>query len=576
VAALSHFIDQILPDDLCADAHDHARHHAFLTRALSLPVMGALTAPLLVSLQGALPLWQSMALVAGLIPILSILLMQRAQIFVAQIMLVGAWAALAASLSIGLGFSLAVFACLAAAFCEAHLQERGRINTGILLGVLTLALVVGAPRLAPSVADLVLSFCAALYVVNLVMQMRQEAERQQESFKSARHHHDALEQVLGDLRLHFNRAGAVSLVDPAVREKMPLTRRDLSGRGFFERVMLADRPALIKALGDAVQSGKVKTLRVHFHLRDEESPRARFVTPIYVPVDIRLQALASDEILALVRMIEPVAARLSEDQAWKEQLIANVSHELRAPLNAIIGFSDLLAAGPAAQDEAQRRDYAQIIQTSGQHLLDLVNALLDMSKMQSGAFPVMPDSFAFATLVDECCDMLKLKADEGGLSLRRQVQRDAGEMVADRRACKQILINLLSNAIKFTPQGGTVTVHAQQSGQDVLLAVRDTGVGIAPEDLPRLGDPFFQAQSDEPRALEGSGLGLSLVKGLVGLHGGAIAIESAPGQGTCVTIRLPMDCRPFAAGHAKPAIIHSAPRVAAGPLPDMMMVKKIA
>jgi cell cycle sensor histidine kinase DivJ len=101
-------------------------------------------------------------------------------------------------------------------------------------------------------------------------------------------------------------------------------------------------------------------------------------------------------------------------------------------------------------------------------------------------------------------------------------------------------------------------------------------VGIAPEDLPRLGDPFFQAQSDEPRAFEGSGLGLSLVKGLVGLHGGAIAIESAPGQGTCVTIRLPMDCRPFAAGHAKPAIIHSAPRVAAGPLPDMMMVKKIA
>jgi cell cycle sensor histidine kinase DivJ len=576
VAALSSFIDQILPDDLCADAHDHARHRAFLMRALSLPVMGALAAPLLVSLQGALPLWQSMALVAGLLPILSILLMQRAQIFVAQIMLVGAWAALAASLSIGLGFSLAIFACLAAAFCEAHLLVRGRINAGILLGVLTLALVIGAPRLAPSVADLVLGFCAALYVVTLVAQLRQQTARQQEDFKSTRHHHGALEQVLGDLRLHFNRAGAVSLVDPAVREKMPLTRRDLSGRGFFERVMLADRPALIKALGNAAQSGKVKKLRVHFHLRDEESPRARFVTPIYVPVDIRLQALASDEILALVRLVEPVAAQLSEDQAWKEQLIANVSHELRAPLNAIIGFSDLLATGPAAQDEAQRRDYAQIIQTSGQHLLDLVNALLDMSKMQSGAFPVTPDSFAFATLVDECCDMLKLKADEGGLSLRRQVQRDAGELVADRRACKQILINLLSNAIKFTPQGGTVTVHAQQSGQDVLLAVRDTGVGIAPEDLPRLGDPFFQAQSDEPRAFEGSGLGLSLVKGLVGLHGGAIAIESAPGQGTCVTIRLPMDCRPFSAGHAKPAIIHSAPRVAAGPLPDMMMVKKIA
>ena len=406
--------------------------------------------------------------------------------------------------------------------------------------------------------------------------MRDEAARLQEAFGLARHNHACLEQALGDVRLHFNRAGAVSLVDPASHEKMSLTRRDLSGRGFFERVMLADRPALIKALGDAAQSGTVKTVLVHVHLRDDESPRARFVTPIYVPMDVRLQALSHNEILALVRIVEPSAANVSADHAWTERLIANVSHELRTPLNAIIGFSDLLASHQSVNNEMQRREHALIIQTSGQHLLDLVNALLDMSQMQSSAFPVSPDSFVFGTLVDECCDMLKLKADEAGLSLRRQVQRDACEMVADRRACKQILINLLSNAIKFTPQGGTVTVHAQQSGQDVLLAVRDTGVGIAPEDLPRLGDPFFQVQSTDMRASEGSGLGLSLVKGLVGLHGGAIAIESAPGQGTCVTIRLPMDCRPYSAGDAKPAIIHSAPRVAAGPLPDMMMVKKIA
>ena len=576
MVALSSFIDQILPDDQCADAHDHARHRAFLMRALSLPVAGAFAAPLLVSMQGALPVWQMAALLISLLPILAILLMQRAQIFAAQIILVSAWAMLASSLSTGFGFSLVVFACLSAALCEAAMLPRAGKVVYAVLGGLTLALLLGGHGKTPFLADVILAACAALYVALLVAQMRGEAERLKGAFGLARHHHASLEQVLGDVRLQFNRAGAVSLVDPALHGKMSLTRRDLSGRGFFERVMLADRPALIKALGDAARSSTVKTLRVHFHLRDEESPRARFVTPIYVPVDMRLQALAGDEILALVRIVEPVTAQISAEQAWTERLIANVSHELRTPLNAIIGFSDLLASNPSAANEMQRREHAQIIQTSGQHLLDLVNAFLDMSQMQSSVFPVVPESFAFGTLVDECCDMLKLKADEASLSLRRQVQRDACEMVADRRACKQILINLLANAIKFTPHGGTVTVHAQQSGQDVLLAVRDTGVGIAPEDLPRLGDPFFQVQSDEARASEGSGLGLSLVKGLVGLHGGAIAIESAPGQGTCVTIRLPMDCRPYSADDAKPAIIHSAPHVAAGPLPDMMMVKKIA
>jgi cell cycle sensor histidine kinase DivJ len=403
-----------------------------------------------------------------------------------------------------------------------------------------------------------------------------ESARQSVAHATARDHHAALEEALADTRLHFNRAGAVSFVDPAIRDKMKLTRRDFSGRGFFERVLLADRPALIKGLGDAALTGEVKVVRVQFHLRDEESPRARFVTPIYVPLELRLRALGPDEILALVRDVAPAAVTESDARPWKERLIANVSHELRTPLNAIIGFSDLLAAQQEPADEMQRREYAAIINASGQHLLDVVNSILDMSQIESGAFPIEPESFGFAALVDECCDMMKLKADEAGITLRRQLQRDARDMVADRRACKQVLINLLSNAIKFTPAGGSVTVNAQQAGHDLLLAVSDTSIGIAPEYLPRLGDPFFQAQSGYDRNAEGTGLGLSVVKGLVGLHGGSISVESAPQQGTCVTLRLPLDCRPFKAGDAKPAAIHSAPRKAAGSLPDMMMVKKIA
>ena len=581
VAALISFIDQMLPEDLCADVQDDARHkacglRAFLMRALSLPLAGALAAPVLVSLQGALPLWQVAALLTCLVPLLSSVLMQRGQIFAARLILIGALAGLAASLSWGLGFSLAVFAVLIAACSEVALLTRARAGLWSLLGTGALILAFVAPRAGLIWPDMLLAGAGAAYLISLLMQMQSAGQSQTSELALARHHHAALENVLGDLRLQVNRAGAVTFVDPCVREKMRLTRRDLSGRGFFERLALVDRPALIKALGNAVQSGATQILRVQFHLRDEESPRACFITPIYVPLDLRLQAIGADEILVLARLVETTQENDAHEQAWKERLIAHVSHELRTPLNAIIGFSNLLTHS-AAQDEAQRQDYAQIIQTSSQHLLDLVNALLDMSQMQTGNFPVAPESFAFDTLVDECCDMMKLKADEAHLTLCRQVQRDATIMMADRRACKQILINLLSNAIKFTPAGGTITVHAQQSGSDLLLAVRDTGVGIAAEDLPHLGDPFFQVQTQEPRTQEGAGLGLSLVKGLVGLQGGTLVIESALAQGTCVTIRLPMDCRPLIAGHAKPAIIHSvAAPVAAASLPDMMMVKKIA
>lgn len=568
----------MLPEDTCANAHERARDRACLERALSLPLTAALATPLLISLQGALPAWQMMALASCLLPMAAILLLQRKLVVPAQNMLVLSLLALAGAVAQGLGFSLAAFTILLAALCESIVlaHKHQRLMGLSLLACVTVACLITAQGSGPFVPNLLMAGLAALYIARLAHQIAQESARQSGAHGDAQRYYEALQEALADTRLHFNRAGAVSFVDPAIRDKMKLTRRDLSGRGFFERVLLADRPALIKALGDAANTGQVQIVHVRFHLRDEDSPHARFVTPIYVSMNLRLRALGPDEILALMRPNLGMLAGEHEERPWKERLIANVSHELRTPLNAIIGFSDLLAAPQEPTDEKQRREYAAIIHASGQHLLDVVNSILDMSQIESGAFPLAPESFAFAALVDECCDMMKLKAEESGISLRRQLQRDARDMVADRRACKQVLINLLSNAIKFTPEGGCVTVHAQQAGHDLLLAVSDTGIGIAPEHLPRLGDPFFQAQSDYDRAGEGTGLGLSLVKGLVGLHGGSIAIESAPHQGTCVTIRLPLDCRPFKVGDVTPAVIHSVPREAAGSLPDMMMVKKIA
>jgi len=227
----------------------------------------------------------------------------------------------------------------------------------------------------------------------------------------------------------------------------------------------------------------------------------------------------------------------------KSRFLATVSHELRTPLNAIIGFSDMLMnEDPLKLDAARRHDYAQLINESGQHLLSVVNGILDMSKIETGNFEITPEPFAPGPVITTCTDILALKAREAGVELSARVADDLPELVADKRALKQILINLLSNAIKFTDRGGRVTVSARCEAASLALAVVDTGVGIDPTDMPRIGDPFFQARGSYARPFDGTGLGLSIVKGLVALHGGSLDIRSRVKEGTTVTVRLPLDC----------------------------------
>jgi cell cycle sensor histidine kinase DivJ len=219
-----------------------------------------------------------------------------------------------------------------------------------------------------------------------------------------------------------------------------------------------------------------------------------------------------------------------------------MSHELRTPLNAIIGFSDMLANDQLVLDPARKFEYAKLINDSGRHLLSVVNGILDMSKMESGNFEITPEPFAPAPAIRSCCDILALKAQEAGVDLKTRIAADLPEVVADRRAVNQILINLVSNAIKFTLRGGRVCVSALRDGPKLVVAVEDTGVGIGETDLPRLGEAFFQARASYDRRHDGTGLGLSIVKGLVRLHGGDIDIRSRLGDGTRVTVRLPIDC----------------------------------
>ena len=175
----------------------------------------------------------------------------------------------------------------------------------------------------------------------------------------------------------------------------------------------------------------------------------------------------------------------------------------------------------------------------------------------------MPEPFDLGALAHAGCDLMRLKAEQAGLALVREIAGEMPEIVADRRACRQILINLLSNAVKFTPRGGRVTVSSRREGDRVLLCVADTGIGIGENDLPKVGDPFFQVGSSYDRAHEGTGLGLSVVRGLVGLHRGTLTIESAAGDGTAVTVDLPLDCRLGAGEVGGPIPVHTRARATA-------------
>jgi cell cycle sensor histidine kinase DivJ len=220
--------------------------------------------------------------------------------------------------------------------------------------------------------------------------------------------------------------------------------------------------------------------------------------------------------------------------AAKSRFLANMSHELRTPLNAIIGFSEVMGRemfGPLGS--GRYLEYAGLIEDSGRHLLELINGLLDMSKIEAGKFEIHEEMFELGETVESARRVVGLAAERAGVTLSFKLGAETG--FADRRAVKQMLVNLLSNAIKFTLPGGSVHLMVERSGTALLLTVADTGAGIAPQDLARLGKPFEQAGHGK----DGTGLGLSLVKALAALHGGEMTIISMLGEGTEVTVRLP-------------------------------------
>jgi signal transduction histidine kinase len=258
-----------------------------------------------------------------------------------------------------------------------------------------------------------------------------------------------------------------------------------------------------------------------------------------------LQTFASQSVLAiqnarLFQEIEDKSRQLEAASRHKSEFLANMSHELRTPLNAILGFSEVLTERMFGDLNPKQEEYLRDIHTSGQHLLSLINDILDLSKVEAGRLELELASFNLPMAVGNAMTLVRERATRHGITLDQAIDDRVGDIVADERKVKQILLNLLSNAVKFTPAGGRIGVTATATDEAITISVSDTGIGIAPEDRATIFEEFRQVGRDDARKQEGTGLGLTLAKKFVELHGGQIGIQSQVGQGSTFTFTLPL------------------------------------
>jgi signal transduction histidine kinase len=273
----------------------------------------------------------------------------------------------------------------------------------------------------------------------------------------------------------------------------------------------------------------------------------------------RLYAQQKEQLAEIERQkreVEVANTQIREISRHKSEFLANMSHELRTPLNAVLGFSEILKDNLVGDlTPQQRQDCLESIHTSGRHLLELVNDVLDLSKVEAGRMELAYETFPVAAAFREVRNVIRSLSERRDQTLTDDIQPEDLEVRADKSKFKQVMYNLLSNAIKFTPAGGRVWIHARAAGDDLVVEVGDTGVGIAPEHQELIFTEFFQVDSEATRQIQGTGLGLPLTRRLVQLHGGTIGVESGRGTGSVFTFRIPLLGIDGENGHARNRIL---------------------
>ena len=422
------------------------------------------------------------------------------------------------------------------------------IYAGIIIADVPRLLQIFAP-MELAAAFMVLSISAALaYIAHAIgAQVDQPGSKEDAAIRHLAAH-------LGDGYLRFSLAGEVKFASAATQNLFGCPVYELGGRRFLERVHVGDRPAFLKNFSDAVHEGDAKTLELRVRKDDVAKPgrvpEYIWIEAVLSPVsDVKIPS-AEREIVVLLRDIsrrkrhdlEMVAAREVAEEAskTKSRFLATIGHELRTPLNAIVGFSEMMSNGIGGTLPPAHLEYAGLIQQSGHHLLDVVNMLLDMSRIEAGKFELHLAEFEPENLLDPCVHMVEAAAREKNITLNAEVPKNLPSITGDERACRQILINLLSNAVKFSHENSEIVVRIKRQGQKLAISVCDSGIGMSREAVQRAGEPFFQAHDTLNRKYEGTGLGLSIVKGLVDLHQGTMRVKSSAGEGTQVSIFLPI------------------------------------
>lgn len=433
--------------------------------------------------------------------------------------------------------------CAAPLAVALGLDRRRLASAGAALSVCVTALAAGA-RLAgltptpPAPFDLWLGTASVSVIVlcvsaaSLASLRRRQARADLAEARAAR-----LEALLADqpclllvLEEDGRPAGAYGAPPPGIDVEQ------LFAEGLIAACGHPHRPGLMTALRRAGETGRASA---------EFAPRRALDHMVAIDLnrreDGRLVGALRDVTVEKARETDLLRQKSEAEQlnVGKSRFLANMSHELRTPLNAVIGFSDIMRQrlfGPLPDRYAE---YAQLIHESGGHLLDLINDVLDMSKIEAERYELKLESFDARDPIAAALRLVRLQAHEAEIGLRGVLPADPVPVQADRRALKQMALNLLSNALKFTPKGGAVSVSLAAVGRFLELTVTDTGIGVAPEDLKRLGRPYEQA-GDQSLRSRGTGLGLSLVRAFAELHGGAMAIESVLGEGTAVTVRMPV------------------------------------
>jgi len=331
----------------------------------------------------------------------------------------------------------------------------------------------------------------------------------------------------------------------AIKLEHPTT----GGRAGTREVELHDGRWLQLSERFTSEGGTVVTAADITMIKKQEAERQKAADALRQMVD-RLEA-SQDKLAQLARKYEVAMTRAEAANQAKSEFLANMSHELRTPLNAINGFSEIMAGemfGPLG--DARYKGYAGDILKSGQHLLSLINDVLDMAKIEAGKMNLHYEPVSLKEVCDDAVRLMRGKAEDAGLKLTVQAN-DVPDIEADHRGLRQVMLNLISNAVKFTPEGGAIIVAVVRHGEDrVKVAVADTGIGIAEEDIGRLAKPFEQVEGQHSKTTQGTGLGLALTKSLIEAHQGTMTIESRPGQGTTVSFDLPIR-RPVTTGTAE-------------------------